>query len=93
MERYKPLARMHGAGGPSSPRGGDADRNVSARQVKGDSAFVAGRRHWFAGVCPTFRFHFLRRASAVSCATTLGIRCCVARASLPALPFARSAGT
>src|SRR5262245_66496804 len=45
MERYKPLPRMHGAGGPSSPRGGDADRNVSARRVKAARMIVAGQRH------------------------------------------------
>jgi hypothetical protein len=53
MERNNPLARMHGAGGPSSPRGGVANRNVSARHSEAEMARVAALRHSNVRVCPT----------------------------------------
>src|SRR5688572_4208087 len=56
MERYKPLPRMHGTGGPSSPHDGVADRNVSARWVKAARALVAGERHRAIGPCRTVRW-------------------------------------
>jgi hypothetical protein len=40
---------------PSSPLGGDADRNVSARQVKASRAHVAVRRQRDVGVGRTSR--------------------------------------
>src|SRR5688572_22658799 len=58
MERYKPLPRMHGTGGPSSPHDGVADRNVSARWAKAARAIVAGLRHREIGLCRTLRLIF-----------------------------------
>jgi len=66
MERYKPLPRMHGAGGPSSPRGGDVDRNVSARLVKAAYTLVAARRHRIANrgsTVPCMAYDFFVRLS------------------------------
>jgi len=101
MERYNPLARMHGAGGPSYPRGGDADRNVSASRSEGARLDVAAQRHrpsafvghddWCISICRAQVDAIATKARAGCGRDTVRSlrRNLVARSPVPAAPCAR----